>query len=199
MALGIIIVFVFAVAATVLWTVHGAKGSGAVLSMPTRMTVTPDKHPKSCPSAKQAVKFYRSRVSYWLDKMGTASGGLSTLRPSTGCPRYLAGVLQRKAAVLRERYLTWVEYHWHWWKWMPSKWQRIGACETGYGKRPGNFDHDSGTYVSFAGIIRSGYDSFARSLGLPTWAGNPTPRQQLLVAQSLQSRYGYGAWGCGGA
>jgi hypothetical protein len=129
---------------------------------------------------------------------------LSTAK--TPCPRWLAHVLQRKARAARWEYIDWHAYHWDWWKWMPAKLQRVGACETGYGKRPGNFHWDSGTYVSFAGIIRDGYATFAHALGLRSWdetrrelGRDPTPREQVLVTIALQSRYGWGAWGCGGS
>lgn len=155
-----------------------------------------------CESAHRAVAFYSSRVNYWLDQMGAATVKRFHPLSPRRCPRYLANVLQTKAYALRREYARWIEYHYHWWKWMPDKWQRIGRCETGYGQRPGNFHWDSGTYVSFAGIIRDGYATFARRLGLPTWdshSGDPTPRQQLLVAMALEDEYGFGAWGCGGA
>jgi hypothetical protein len=159
--------------------------------------------PEHC-SARKAVKFYAGRIAYWRDKMGAAVRPKIVL--SGRCPRYLAHVLQRKAYAAQRAYYRWVEYHWYWWKWMPVKLQRVGACETGYGKRPGNFHWDSGLYVSFAGIIRDGYATFAHRLGLRSWdetrrelRRDPTPREQVLVTLALQEEYGWGAWGCGGA
>lgn len=91
-------------------------------------------------------------------------------------------------------------YQWDWTQWLPDKYARVGACETGYGRRPGNWQHDSGTYVSAFGIIRSAYNDFSRRLGYPGWdQGGRTPRQQYEVAAAIQSAYGWSAWGCGGA
>lgn len=109
------------------------------------------------------------------------------------CPRYLAHVWQRKAHAARLAYHRYVEYHWHWWKWLPDKYVRVGHCETGGtpgATRAGNWHWDSGTYVSAFGIIRAAF---------PTWNGHNTPREQYEVARSIQARYGWGAWGCGGA
>lgn len=183
------------------------------------MPAAPTAAPEKC-SAHKTVKFYAGRIAYWRSKMGAGEtqrvpGTQGALRgygnwransPAHSCPRHLAHVLQRKAYGLRKVYARYMEYHWHWWKWMDAKWQRVGACETGYGRRPGSFTWDSGTYVSFAGIIRGGYAQFAHRLGLLSWDETvartgrpPTPRQQVLVATALQAQYGWGAWGCGGA
>lgn len=97
-----------------------------------------------------------------------------------------------------------------WDLWLPDKFARVGACETGYGKKPGNWHWDSGTYVSPFGIIRSAYNSFAHSLGYLGWDDldpgthqrhglNAPPYEQYRVAAAIQARYGWGAWGCGGA
>lgn len=92
---------------------------------------------------------------------------------------------------------------------MPAKWVRVGRCETGGtagATAAGNFAWDSGVYVSAFGIIRSGYADFAHAVGLRSWDETwiekgrlPTPREQWRVADALQRRYGFGAWGCGGA
>ena len=49
--------------------------------------------------------------------------------------------------------------------WMPDKWQRIGACETGYGKRPGDFHWNSGAVLraSRASRCRRGMRSGCRA------------------------------------
>ena len=124
------------------------------------------------------------------------------LSPSgRSCPRYLARVLRGKAAARRRAYLRWHAYHFEWWKWLPDKFARVGACETGYGRRPGSWTWDSGTYVSAFGIYRPAYNQFSRWLGLPTWddPGRRTPREQFIVARAIQARFGWGAWGCGSA
>ena len=86
---------------------------------------------------------------------------------------------------------------------MPDKWQRIGACETGYGRRPGSFSWDSGRYVSFAGIYRAGYSQYAHEIGQLSWDETrsrlgryPTPREQLNVALRIYYHFGFSGWGC---
>jgi hypothetical protein len=149
------------------------------------------------------VTFYSSRIKYWLAQKGTTSDA-----PPHGrrCPLYLARVLRLKAYATRRHVEAWLEFHFAWEKWLPDKWARVGACETGYGRRPGRWDWDSGVYVSFAGIIRGGYATFAHRLGLRSWDETrlelgrlPTPREQYRVAAALAAEYGFGAWGCGGA
>lgn len=92
---------------------------------------------------------------------------------------------------------------------MPDKYARVGACETGYGRRPGNWHWDSGRYVSAFGIIRVAYNSFAHQLGFLGWDDldgkthqrhglDAPPREQYLVAKAIHDRYGWSAWGCGG-
>jgi hypothetical protein len=90
---------------------------------------------------------------------------------------------------------------WAWWIWLPDKYARVGACETGYGKRPGRWDWDSGRYVSAFGIYRPAYAQFAHQLGLRSWdePGVRTAREQYRVARAIHARYGWGAWGCEGA
>lgn len=125
------------------------------------------------------------------------------------CPLYLGRVLRAKAYATRSRTERWLVDHYAWERWLPDKWRRVGRCETGGtpgASAAGNWAWDSGTYVSAFGIIRSGYADFARELGLRSWDDTrrelgrlPTPREQWLVADRLQRRYGFGAWGCGGA
>lgn len=93
-------------------------------------------------------------------------------------------------------------WQYKWWVWMPEKWQRIGACETGYGKRPGNFHHANSGYVSFAGISRRAYDEDARAMNAPPWndAKHPTPWQQYRAALGhYKLHHGFSGWGCRGA
>ena len=154
--------------------------------MPADLTAAPE----HC-SSRKAVKFYAGRIAYWRDKMGAGADQPGVRRHL--CPRYLAHVLQRKAYGLRKEYARWVEHEYHWWKWLPAKYQRVGRCETGGtvgASAAGNWHWDSGTYVSAFGFIRAAF---------PTWNGHNTPREQYQVAASIQARYGWGAWGCGGA
>lgn len=157
---------------------------------------------RSCSSTFKAIRYYTGRINYWRSKMGAEHMSPSARRPAGGvCPRYLAQLLKWKAHLAKVRYFSWWNYHWNWQSWLPDKYARVGACETGYGQRPGNWSWDSGTYVSAFGIYRPGYNSFSHQLGLPGWddPGVRTPRQQYLVAQYIQGRFGWGAWGCGAA
>jgi hypothetical protein len=93
------------------------------------------------------------------------------------------------------------EYEFAWWQWMPDKWQRIGACETGYGKRPGNFQHSNSSYEGFAGFAKSSWDAFkgradAKAGPYPEDAWQATPRQQYEVALAIWRAYGFSGWGC---
>lgn len=90
-----------------------------------------------------------------------------------------------------------------WQVWLPANWQQLGACETGYGKRPGNWRHANSSYVSAFGIQRGsfpgGYDHDARMAGMPPWNDRrpPTPWQQYRTALMHYRLYGDG-WGCPG-
>jgi hypothetical protein len=97
--------------------------------------------------------------------------------------------------VATERWLQ--EYAW--WLWMPANWQALGACETGYGRRPGNFRHANSLYVSAFGISRREYDADAAYYGAAPWSDShpPTPRDQLAAARGHLARFGDG-WGCPG-
>jgi hypothetical protein len=106
-----------------------------------------------------------------------------------------------KARNARKRYEAWFEYHWHWRSWLPDKWQRIGACETGYGRRPGDWRWNSGTYQGAFGFYHGSWDAFvlraSRKAGpYPSEAYLATPRQQYEVALAIWRRYGFSGWGC---
>jgi len=96
-------------------------------------------------------------------------------------------------AVLHER-----ARQWNWQAWLPDKWQRIGACETGYGQRPGNWRHNSGAFQGAFGFRYTSWDDF-RLPGYPTEAYLATPWQQYQVALAIYHRYGFSGWGCRGA
>ena len=113
----------------------------------------------------------------------------------SACPKWLLHVLQRKARAARLEYRRWHRYHYAWWEWMPDKWQRIGACETGYGRRPGDFHWNSGPYQGAFGFAVSSWDAF-RLPGYPSEAYLATPRQQYEVALAIWRRYGFSGWGC---
>lgn len=158
---------------------------------------------RACHAARRAVTYYAAVLDRWSRMTGERAGRLRSVGP---CPLYRAHVLRVKAIAARARARRWLRENYDWRSFMPAKWRRVGACETGYGREPGSFSWDSGTYVSFAGIYRPGYDQHAAYIGLRGWDQTkrelgrlPTPREQLRVAEEIQRRYGFGAWGCGGA
>lgn len=100
-------------------------------------------------------------------------------------------------------YDQWV-YHYSWQTWLPAKWQRVGACETGYGKRPGNWTWNSGPFQGAFGFAVSSWDAFRgradpKAGPYPSEAYLATPRQQYEVALAIYRQYGFSGWGCRGA
>ena len=174
-----------------------SQDSGAVQAKPA------GKASEKC-SAHKAVKFYAGRIAYWRAKSGAGTGPHPGATPRASCPRYLAHILQRKARAAHRAYERWVEYHWHWSAWLPDKWQRIGACETGYGRRPGNWRHSNSSYEGAFGFAKSSWDSFKyradpKAGPYPADAWQATPRQQYEVALAIYRAYGFSGWGCRGA
>ena len=87
-------------------------------------------------------------------------------------------------------------WQWKWQAWLPDKWARIGACETGYGKRPGRWDWNSGTYQGAFGFAVSSWDQFKPVHWWPSEAYLATPWQQYQTALAIYRRYGLSGWGC---
>jgi hypothetical protein len=155
--------------------------------------------PEKCPSAHKAVRYYRAREREWRSKMGARR----ITQPSRlgACPRHLAQVSKRKAAAARKAYENWHAYHYEWRAWLPDKWARIGACETGYGRRPGNWRHSNSSYEGAFGFAKQSWDSFKyradpKAGPYPEDAWQATPRQQYEVALAIYRRYGLSGWGC---
>jgi hypothetical protein len=86
-------------------------------------------------------------------------------------------------------------WQYKWQVWLPDKWQRIGACETGYGKRPGNWKHSNANYQGAFGFAVGSWDQFKLD-GYPAEAWQATPWQQYQVALAIWRRYGFTGWGC---
>jgi len=147
--------------------------------------------------ARKGLRFYQVRASFWAHKMGAGKG--TRLTHGTGtCPRFAARIAREKARAARRTYERWHVYHYRWDLWMSDKFQRIGACETGYGKRPGDFKWNSGTYQGFAGFYYGTWDAY-KPRGAPSEAFLATPREQYQCALNVLAAHGYGAWGCGSA
>ncbi len=169
------------------------QDSGAVLKKPTAARTAPEK----CRSARLALVYYRARTWHYQDRRGASYSDRTPLAKSCHWTRHALTVHRARARSSREAYETW-SYHWEWERWLPDKWARIGACETGYGKPPGRWDWNSGTYQGAFGFYTGTWDAYKPS-GAPSEAYLATPRQQYQAALNVAAVHGYGAWGCGGA
>ena len=151
-----------------------------------------------CPGSRAAIRFYRAAFSEHRQAMGLDTAPVF-VRERCGTARRRATEWRSKAYKARLALASWVAYQYRWEQWLPSNWQALGACETGYGRRPGNWNHSNGSFVSAFGISRSIYDSDAAYMGAPPWDDRnpPTPRQQYLAALGHYKRFGDG-WGCPG-
>ena len=155
--------------------------------------------PENCPGVRRAVRFYQRRANEHRAKMGAPSYRMPAALMR--CPRYLLHVSVRKARAARLAFERWHVYHYRWDLWLPDKWQRIGACETGYGKRPGQWTWNSGRYQGAFGFYHGSWDAFVgradRKAGpYPSEAYLATPRQQYEVALAIWRAYGFSGWGC---
>lgn len=177
---------------------------GAVLFVGGTTRPTKDatvvKHRVTCQSAERAIVHYRRVTWEYQDRLKQARHATSyPERRKNACAykRYLTGVWKDYAISARVQWEAWV-YDYAWWLWLPDKWQRIGACETGYGKRPGSWTWNSGTYQGAFGFFHGTWDQY-KPEGAPSEAYLATPRQQYQAALNVYAAHGYGAWGCGGA
>ena len=185
------------------------RGTTGSASEPvSRLTAVVDNRaPRSetCPDHRKGLAFYRQRHARWL-KMRGAEPRERHLRAPRNCADagYLAKVWRTRSFYARMRYEEWRHYHYDWRAWLPDKWQRIGACETGYGRRPGQWTWNSGTYQGAFGFYHGSWDAFVSSADpkagpYPSEAYLATPRQQYEVALAIYRRFGFSGWGCRGA
>jgi hypothetical protein len=198
MVLSLTITLIIAVVATAVAT-SDSKPRARLISIGTAAVYPPKPDRPTCRGSNRAIGFYRQAVRETLGRIGPVE---LPARRWWGCnsARRRAVEWRAKAHEARRQVAEYLDRMYDWASWLPDKYARVGACETGYGQRPGNWEHDSGTYVSAFGIIRGAYDDFSRRLGYPGWdEGGRTPRQQYEVAAAIQAAYGWGAWGCGGA
>ena len=161
---------------------------------------------ETCRSARRGLAFYRSRfVIHVQRRIGNQKPVITGRKPrSCADARYLAARAKAKAHAARGEFERWHRYHYAWREWLPDRWQRIGACETGYGRRPGNWRWDSGTYQGAFGFYYGSWDAFVplaarKARPYPSEAYLATPRQQYEVALAIWRRYGFSGWGCRGA
>lgn len=161
----------------------------------------------TCVESQRAISFYRQAYGRSRARMEASPPVPRVWYHDCSAVRRRAVEWQNRAADARVEADRWVDTNYAWWKWLPDKWQRVGACETGYGRRPGNWSHDSGTYVSAFGIYRAGYADDAHRIGNLSWDETrrdlgrlPTPREQYDAALShYRAHGGFSGWGCRGA
>jgi len=188
-------------AAVVGWYVtrSGAAAARSIAHTASAFRLT-SSAPESCKPAARAIRFYSARTHEWQDKRGGRHADRIKW-PTCSWARYAAREWHARAEAARESYERWHAYHWDWQSWLPDKWQRIGACETGYGQRPGNWRHSNSSYEGAFGFAVSSWDSFKyradpRAGPYPADAWQATPRQQYEVALAIERMYGLSGWGC---
>jgi len=187
----------------------GTDADSGVASKSLPATAAPEK----CPGIVTALRFYTERWRHWTS-LRVGAGRVHLEIPAGGnhpadpvvqaCPRYLLKIRQRKALAAHREWNRWFRYQYAWSEWLPDKWQRIGACETGYGRRPGNWRHSNSSYEGAFGFAKQSWDSFKyradpKAGPYPEDAWQATPRQQYEVALAIWRRYGFSGWGCRGA
>lgn len=152
-----------------------------------------------CKSNRLGVVWYRFATWKWQEKR---QGRLADTAPTVhgkSCRRahYAVQEWRARSIAARTKYRKWFRYNYAWWDWLPSNWQALGACETGYGQRPGNFEHNNAKFVSAFGISWAEYNSDAAYFGSPPWHVRHTPRDQYNAALGHYARFGDG-WSCPG-
>lgn len=158
------------------------------------------KKQKPCKSVEKAIKHYRGIVWEFqkqLDKPRSKTNYPERLKNACAYKKWSLKKWKARSVQWHKQYNHYLYQH-AWWEWLPDKWQRIGACETGYGKRPGQWKWNSGTYQGAFGFYYGTWDAY-KPAGAPSEAYLATPRQQYQAALNVYSHHGYGAWGCGGS
>lgn len=156
-----------------------------------------------CPHANRLIGRYRRAYTAARERMGLA-GAVPRVWYPCDATRRRASEWRTRARAAADQLAVWRHYQYAWWDWMPRGWQSLGACETGYGHRPGNFRHNSGTYQGSFGFYHGSWDAFVGSADpkagpYPSEAYEATPRQQYEVALAIYRRFGLSGWGCRGA
>lgn len=155
---------------------------------------------ETCKSTEKAIVYYRGKVWKYqraLDKPRSKTNFPERLKNACGYKKWQAEQWRNRASKWKQLHDDYI-YHYAWWEWLPDKWQRIGACETGYGKRPGQWTWNSGKFQGAFGFYYGTWDAY-RPPSAPSEAYLATPREQYQTALNVYSHHGYGAWGCGGA
>ena len=156
-------------------------------------------------SLKRAVVRNRAKTWHWQDLRKAPRSATRYPERWSHSASYLRFVAERwraRALAAHKAYIHW--FHWSWADWLPDKWARIGACETGYGRRPGNWRHSNSSYEGAFGFAKSSWDAFKyradpKAGPYPADAWMATPRQQYEVALAIYRAYGLSGWGCAAA
>lgn len=118
MTLGLLIVYALAVTVTLLWQVHGARGSGAAgadtpsANSRAQSPVTRVSVPERCPQARVGVAFYRGRYVDWRAVRDVVTDYPVGRKPrNCADAHYLAEVWPDRS--FQERLVTekWIEEH----------------------------------------------------------------------------------------
>ncbi len=181
---------------------------GMFATQATSETATPAPKPRpvkpqrpsdtTCPGSRRAIRYYRAAYTDHRLTMNLAAAP-AFVRERCGTTRRRATEWRSKAYQARRALQAWVAYQFRWEQWLPDNWARLGACETGYGRRPGNWRHSNRSFVSAFGITRVNYSRDAAAAGTPQWDDRhpPTPREQYLTALAHYHMHGDG-WTCPG-
>lgn len=186
-----------AVIAFSLVSTGAARQTSDATSKPPSPKAKKQKQPEQCSDAEKAIVYYRSQTWKYQALLGESKSKTNhpeKRKNACGYKRWSAHKWQAKANKTQAHY----EYHYAWWEWLPAKWARIGGCETGYGKPPGQWTWNSGRYQGAFGFYYGTWDAY-KPAGAPSEAYLATPRQQYQAALNVYADHGYGAWGCGGA
>jgi hypothetical protein len=186
----------FAILATAPGTSQERTGEPNLVVRYDRALAIVDKY-QGCKSAEKGIVYYRGKVWKYQDLVGDKRDPTYYPERKKNACAYKRSVARNWRGIARAYQKEYL-YHWNWQSWLPDKWQRIGACETGYGKRPGAWNWNSGTYQGAFGFYYGTWDQY-KPRGAPSEAYLATPRQQYQAALNVHADHGYGAWGCGGA
>jgi hypothetical protein len=150
-----------------------------------------------CPQSVKAITYYRQAYRQHRERMWLPGPVSRVWYQDCVALRRRATEWRDRAGKAREAAVEWVAYHYDWRSWLPENWQRLGACESGYGRRPGNWEHSNSRFTSAFGISWAEYNADAAHMGAPPWHVRHTPRDQYMAALGHYDRFGDG-WSCPG-
>ena len=163
---------------------------------------------------ERALQTYLSRWHFWVNYRSrylSGSGSIQMTRcrgvraPAWACWSLEASIWTKRELAKTQAVIEY-QHEYAWQLWLPDKWARIGACETGGHVRPGRWDWANSRFLSAFGISIREYDNDAAYMGVPGWpktsrgqidySHHPTPWQEYQAARGHEARFGMGGWGC---